>query len=195
MKKIASTGILLAAILFSVASCDQKQGAVEEAQEMNEEMAEDSKMEDQIEEMSEFMTKAASGGMMEVELGKLAQEKAQMNEVKDFAAMMVKDHEMVNNELKALAAKNNITLPDSMSNDHMDHIKNLRDKTGLDFDKAYMSLMVEDHEEDINLFESASTNNEIENTEVKSFADKTLQALRQHHEQAKQVKDMVDKRK
>jgi putative membrane protein len=195
MKKIVSTGLLLSAFIFGVVSCDQKQGAVEEAQEQNEEMAEDSKMEDQIEEMSEFMTKAASGGMMEVELGKLAQQQAQMKEVKDFAAMMVKDHENVNNELKALAAKHNIALPDSMSNDHMDHIKNMRDKKGLDFDKAYMSLMVEDHEEDIDLFESASTNSEIENTEVKAFANKTLQALRQHHERAKQVKDMVDKRK
>jgi putative membrane protein len=195
MKKIASTGLLLAAFIFGVASCDQKKGAVEEAQEQNEEMAEGSKMEDEMEEISDFMTKAASGGMMEVELGKLAQQKGQMKEVKDFGAMMVKDHESVNKELKALAAKHNIALPDSMSNDHMDHVKDLRDKTGMDFDKAYMSLMVEDHEEDVSLFESASTNNSIENAEVKAFANKTLQALRQHHERAKQVKDMVDKRK
>ncbi len=195
MKKIVSKGLILAAFTFGVVSCDQKQGAVEEAQEQNEEMAEESEMEDQIEEMSEFMTKAASGGMMEVELGKLAQQNAQMQEVKDFGTMMVTDHENVNNELKALAAKNNIVLPDSMSDDHMEHINKLRDMKGLEFDKAYMSLMVEDHEEDIDLFESASNDNDLANTEVKAFADKTLQALRQHHERAKQVKDMVDKRK
>ena len=192
MKKIASTGVLLAAFLFGMSSCNQEQGAVEEAQETNEQIAEDTEMEDQMTEMSDFMTKAASGGMMEVELGKMAQEKGQMKEVKDFGQMMVTDHQKANEQLKALAAQKNVVLPDSMGEKHMEHVNELRDKTGAEFDKAYMNLMVTDHEEDVQMFEDAANN--LQDPEVKSFASTTVTTLRQHLDRAKQVKDMVDKK-
>lgn len=192
MKKFASTSLLVCALLFGF-SCNQKQEPVEEAQETNEEKFEDTAVEETKDELSEFMTKAASGGMMEVELGNLAQEKAQHADVKSFGQMMVTDHTKANEELKALAASKGITLPDSMSQDHMDRITELREKTGADFDNAYMDLMVEDHQEDVDLFEDASQN--LEDPEAKSFASKTVATLRQHHDRAKQVNDMLDKKK
>ena len=190
MKKIASTGLIACALLFGF-SCNQKQEPLEEAQEVNEQKAEDTAMEDNMTDLSDFMTKAASGGMMEVELGNLAQEKARNADVKSFGQMMVTDHTKANNELKALAATKNITLPDSMSSDHMDNVSELRQKTGAEFDKAYMDLMVEDHEEDVKLFDEAAQN--LEDPEVKAFASKTVVTLRQHLDRAKQVKDMLDK--
>ncbi|MBC5774427.1 DUF4142 domain-containing protein [Pontibacter sp. KCTC 32443] len=190
MKKIASTGLIACALLFSL-SCNQKQEPVEEAQEANEEVAEGTEMEDEMTDMSDFMTKAASGGMMEVELGKMAQEKGQHKDVKSFGQMMVTDHTKANTELKALAGTKNITLPDSMSKDHMDHVSELRQKTGAEFDKAYMDMMVSDHEEDVQLFEDAAQN--LQDPEAKSFASKTVPVLRKHLDRAKQVKDMVDK--
>lgn len=193
MKKVSSTGLLLLALIFGVASCNQESGAVEEAQEANEEMAEGMEMEDQIEEQSEFLTKAASGGMMEVELGKLAQQKGQMKEVKDFGTMMVNDHQKVNQELKAHAARLNITLPDSMGEKHMEHVKELRNKTGAEFDKAYMDLMVSDHKEDVEMFENAAK--DLEDPQLKTFVSNTVTTLRQHHDRAKQVNDMVQKKK
>ncbi|MDX5436751.1 MAG: DUF4142 domain-containing protein [Pontibacter sp.] len=193
MKKVSSTGLLLLALIFGVASCNQERGAVEEAQEANEEMAEGMEMEDQIEEQSEFLTKAASGGMMEVELGKLAQQKGQMKEVKDFGTMMVNDHQKVNQELKAHAARLNIMLPDSMGEKHMEHVKELRKKTGAEFDKAYMDLMVSDHKEDVEMFENAAK--DLEDPQLKTFVSNTVTTLRQHHDRAKQVNDMVQKKK
>ncbi|MCJ8165387.1 DUF4142 domain-containing protein [Pontibacter sp. E15-1] len=191
MKTLASTGIIIGALLFGMASCNQQQGAVEEAQDVNEEIAENTQMEDEMTNMSDFMTKAASGGMMEVELGKLAAEKGSSKEVKDFGNMMVTDHTKANDQLKALAQQKNIVLPDSMGEEHMEHVNELREKTGADFDKAYMDLMVSDHEEDVDMFESAAE--DLEDMEVKNFASTTLTALRQHLDRAKQVKDMVNK--
>jgi putative membrane protein len=185
MKNIAKTGLIVGAFLFGMASCNQQGGAVEEAQETNEEMAEDTAVEDETEELSEFMTKAASGGMMEVELGKTAQQQAQNQQVKDFGSMMVTDHTKANDELKALASKKNIVLPDSMGEAHMDHVEELRGKKGADFDKAYMDLMVSDHEEDVNLFEEASNN--LQDAEVKAFAAKTLPILQKHLKQAQAI--------
>lgn len=192
MKKIASASLIACALLFGF-SCNQKQEPVEEAQEVNEEKFEDTAVEEVKDDLSEFMTKAASGGMMEVELGKMAQEKGQHADVKSFGKMMVTDHTAANNELKALAGTKNITLPDSMSQDHMDNITELREKTGADFDRAYMDLMVEDHNEDVEMFDEASKN--LEDAEAKAFASKTLTTLKKHHERARQVKDMLDKAK
>lgn len=190
MKKIVSTGFLASALLFGVASCNQEQGAVEEAQETNEQMAEDTQMEDQMTELSDFMTKAASGGMMEVELGRMAQEKAQSQEVKDFGQMMVNDHSKVNDQLKQLAQQKNIMLPDSMGEKHMEHVNELREKTGAEFDKAYMELMVEDHQEDVDTFQNAADN--LQDAEVKSFASSTVTTLQQHLDRAKQINDKMN---
>jgi putative membrane protein len=193
MKNFAKTGFILSAFLFGMASCNQQGGAVEEAQETNEEMAEGTAMEDETEELSEFMTRAASGGMMEVELGKMAQQQAQNQQVKDFGSMMVKDHSMANDELKALASQKSIMLPDSMGQDHMDHVEEMRGKKGADFDDAYMDLMVEDHQEDVNMFEEASNN--LQDAETKAFASKTLATLRQHLKQAQAIDSTMEARK
>ena len=175
----------MGAFLLGMASCNQQGGAVEEAQEANEEIADDTPMEDEAEDLSEFMTKAASGGMMEVELGKMAQQQAQNQQVKDFGTMMVTDHTKANNELKALAASKNIILPDTMGEAHMDHVEDLRDNKGAEFDEAYMDLMVSDHKEDVEMFEDAANN--LQDAEAKAFAAKTLPVLQKHMAQARMI--------
>ena len=190
MKKFASTGLMLAALLFSAVSCNQKEGAVEEAQETNEQKFDDTSMEDTKDDQSEFMTKAASGGMMEVQLGQLAQQNGMSQDVKDFGKMMVDDHTKANEELKALAAQKNITLPDSMGQEQMDHVEELRGKANADFDQAYMSLMVDDHQEDVDLFQEAAQN--LQDPDTKAFASKTVPILQQHLDRAQQVNNTVN---
>jgi len=193
MKKIISTGLIAGAFVFAVASCNQKNDSVEQAQEVNEQQAENTPMEEQKDELSDFMTKAASGGMMEVELGKLAQQQAMNKQVKDFGSMMVTDHTKANNELKTLASKKNIMLPDSMSQEHMDHVRELRNKKGADFDEAYMDLMVSDHKDDVQMFEDASNN--LEDADAKAFASKTLATLRMHLDRAQKIDSTMQNRK
>ncbi|HEY4651370.1 MAG TPA: DUF4142 domain-containing protein, partial [Pontibacter sp.] len=144
MKRIVLAGFVACTLCYGT-GCNQKQEPVEQAQETNEQAYEGTPQEDTQDDLSEFMTEAASGGMMEVELGNLAQQKGQSKEVKDFGRMMVTDHTKANEELKALAAQKNITLPTAMGEDHQEHVREVSKKTGADFDKAYMKLMVEDH--------------------------------------------------
>jgi len=139
------------------------------------------------EEESKFAVKVASSGMTEVQLGELAQQKASSQKVKDFGAMMVRDHSKSNDELKSIAAKKNITLPPAPGEDHMDHIKNLSEKSGQEFDKDYMNRMVEDHKDNIDAFEKCSKDGK--DADLKAFADKTLPTLRKHHEEAKKIYD------
>ncbi|MBG9378139.1 DUF4142 domain-containing protein [Panacibacter sp. DH6] len=136
---------------------------------------------------ADFAVEAASGGMMEVELGKLAQEKAADQRVKDFGAMMVKDHSAANDKLKAIATAKNITLPAEMGDKHKKHVEDLAKKTGKDFDKAYMDMMVDDHEEDVKKFEDAAE--KCKDADLKAFATETLPTLRTHLDAAKAIDD------
>ena len=136
-----------------------------------------------------FMMEAASGGMMEVEAGRLAEQSASSARVKGFGTMMVQDHTNANNELKALASTKNVMLPDSMMAKHREHITMLKKKTGKDFDKAYMSMMVTDHNEDVNKFQVASNN--AADADVKAFASKTLPVLRTHLDSAKAINTAI----
>jgi putative membrane protein len=131
-----------------------------------------------------FMKDAAMGGMAEVELGKLAQEKATNPRVKNFGEMMVQDHSAANNDLKSIAQQKNVMLPTDMGK-HKDHYEDLSKKTGADFDKAYMKMMVDDHQEDIDDFEKCAENGT--DPDVKTFASQKLPTLRKHLDSAKAI--------
>lgn len=136
-------------------------------------------------ETADFPMEAASAGMMEVELGNLAQQKAQNAQVKRFGSRMVTDHSKANDELKQIAQQNNITLPDSMMDKHKDMVEELSGFTGAEFDKQYMSMMVDDHKEDVEKFEQHSKENP--DSPVGKWAAKTLPVLREHLSQAEQI--------
>jgi putative membrane protein len=89
---------------------------------------------------AKFAVAAANGGMAEVELGQLAQQKAANAKVKDFGAMMVNDHSKANDELKALAKSKGITLPVAIDTDEQKVKDDLSGKTGTDFDKAMSAI-------------------------------------------------------
>jgi len=138
---------------------------------------------------NKFVMNAASGGLMEVELGRLAQQKATNARVKEFGSMMVTDHSKANDELKSLAQSKGITLPATMKDEHQKHVKDLSEKSGADFDKAYMKIMVDDHKEDVDDFEDCSKDGK--DADVKVFATKTLPVLQKHLASAKSIHDAV----
>src|ERR1700730_5804792 len=160
--------------------------SVEKADSANEKKADSStKVMGVDEETSDFMVKAANGGMMEVELGRIAKEKAKSQRAKEFGNMMVEDHSKLNDELKGLAAHKNVSLPASVGEDTQKHIDDLNKKSGADFDKAYMKMMVDDHKEDIELFEKDSSSGK--DPDVKAWAAKALPTLRKHLAAAKSI--------
>lgn len=186
MKKI-SLLLLVALSAWTFQACnDEGKGSdsVENANETNEtkETASTTPEDD-----SEFLVDAASGGLMEVQAGELASTKAQHPRVKAFGAMMVRDHSKANEELKALAGSKNITIPAAPGEDHQKHINDLNQKSGKDFDDAYMSMMVDDHQKDVDEFEKASNN--AKDASIKAFAAKTLPTLRMHLDSAKAIND------
>jgi putative membrane protein len=134
---------------------------------------------------SDFMVKVADVGMTEVKLGGIAQDKGTSKRVKDFGAMMVKDHSNAGDQLKKLATEKNVTLPSAIGSDHQSKIDDLNKKTGKDFDKAYIDMMVDGHQSAVSDFEKAS--NDTKDPDVKAWVDKTLPVLKKHLESAKSI--------
>lgn len=129
-------------------------------------------------DIKDFSKEAAQGGMMEVELGNVAVKNGGNQTVKDFGKMMVDDHTKINSRLKDLAAKKNVDLPTSVSDDQQKDIDKLKKETGKEFDKDYVSMMVKDHKNDIDAFKKAQ--DKISDADYKSFISYALPTLQKH---------------
>jgi putative membrane protein len=138
-----------------------------------------------------FAKEAAIGGLTEVQLGKLAQQKASSEAVKQFAQKMIDDHSKAGDQLKQVASSESLSLPDSLDPKHQAAIDKLSKLSGPEFDKAYAKDMVKDHEKDVSEFQAESQGGTDAN--VKQFASQTLPVLQQHLELAKDLNKTVKK--
>ena len=120
-----------------------------------------------------FMKKAAKGGTMEVAMGKLAAQSAQSDDVKSFGKRMVTDHSKANDELKSIAAKKGVKLPSKEPSEKWSS------------DKAYMDMMVKDHEKDLAEFQEEAKSGS--DPDVKKFAEDTAKVVQEHLELAKET--------
>jgi putative membrane protein len=129
-----------------------------------------------------FLMDAAMGGMMEVELGKLATTNGASDAVKQFGQRMVDDHSKANAELMSLATSKGITVPTELDEKHRAHVTKLTVLTGADFDREYSKMMLSDHKKDVSEFEKESTRGA--DADLKTFATNTLPTLREHLQMA-----------
>lgn len=191
--KVSGGKLAVIAALFFASACnnnDNKKDSVDSATDINDQKdtsgllapATDSLSATPVDkDVADFAVEAANGGMMEVELGKIAQEKAKSQRVKDFGAMMVKDHSAANDKLKGLAQAKNITLPGTIGNDQQKDIDDLNKKSGMAFDKAYMDMMLSDHKKDVKAFQKAG---DLKDMDIRNFAMETLPTLQKHLDSA-----------
>ena len=137
----------------------------------------------------QFVSRAAMGGLAEVQLGRLATERARRGSVQQFGERMVLDHGAMNAELARLADRKVIAMPIALDDAHQQTTERLARLSGHDFDRAYMQEMVADHIKDIAHFE-AKAQASID-PDLKGFATAALPVLRQHLELARNVHTQV----
>jgi len=135
-----------------------------------------------------FMKRAAETGRAEMDLAALAVEKTQDDRVRAFAHQLQKDHQRTNNDLTALAVAKNVELPDELSAQAAAARRKLEQLSGAAFDQAFADQMVRDHQTAIRDFMQESRSSE---SEMKSFADRTLPTLRDHLQRAQTLKSVV----
>ena len=149
-----------------------------------------------------------AGNMAEVKLGELASQRAQNADVKAFGRRMVQDHTKSSDELKQLASQQNIQAPAELEDEHRDQMQRLQNLQGAEFDREYMNMMVENHENTLNALEERvnkegedrnarytpkQTDDQFE-TRLNQWAAKSAPVVQQHLEQARQLNDKIGRR-
>ena len=134
---------------------------------------------------AEFMKTAALAGMMEIDLGKVAQQNASDSRIKKFGEKMVKEHTLIAGDLKKLAEIKKVALPTTLPASDSNHIEEMKKMTGAAFEKHYMDMMVKDHVKALDLFKSASVSGDVE---IQNFAAKALRILERHFKDATDIK-------
>lgn len=149
-------------------------------------------------ELDKAIQELHAGNRFEVQLGQHAAQTATSSEVKQYAEMMQKDHQKNDTELETLAKTMGVNLTgeefQSKQKDAQKEIDELKGKTGADFDKDYMKLMVKDHEKDVKDVEKAAKNARKENhAQLASFLETTHKTLQKHLTAAQRIEKTLGK--
>jgi putative membrane protein len=137
----------------------------------------------------DFVKEAAGAGMAEVKLGKLAQDQAKSDPVQQFGKHMVDDHGKANDELQAIAEQKGVELPQDLPADAQQAYDDLKQKSGQEFDQAFMDTMVQDHQKAVDLFQQEAKSGK--DPDLQQFAQATLPTLQEHLDLAQKTQEQV----
>ena len=136
----------------------------------------------------DFMANAASGGIAEVEMARVALDKSTSAAVKGHAQHMINDHTKANEELRRIATAKGITLSDVPNASHKAMVDKISATPASDFDKTYIAEAgVKAHQEMQTLFRNESTSGL--DPDVKAFATKTLPTVETHLKQSEKIQE------
>jgi putative membrane protein len=139
-----------------------------------------------------FVSEASSSNMLEIEAGRLAVSKGQREAVRMYGQHMVEDHTAVGTEMKNLAPQKGWTVPTELLQKHRNQLADLQAATTNEFDRKFAQLMVDSHEEAVDLFSDAAENDDgVADVDLRNFAASKLPALRRHLEEAKELREDV----
>lgn len=133
----------------------------------------------------QFLKDAVEQCVTQVELGKLAQQKASSDAVKEFAARTVNDHEQVNQQLQQVASEANVPVSTDLPRKTKKSQEKLSKLSSAEFDREYTKLMAKEYKNTVKSFDRQAKDGRI--PEVKEFATKNLPALKEHQQIAEQL--------
>ncbi len=132
-----------------------------------------------------FVRKALEGGNAEVQLGQLAQQKSQSDDVKQFAQKMVDDHTQLGNQMKPIAQQLGVSEPKGTSKKDKELQAKLESLSGQQFDEAYIKAMVKDHKQDLREFKDEAQTTQDPN--LKQAAQQGAGVISQHLQMIEQI--------
>ncbi len=135
----------------------------------------------------DFFEAAAQTGMTEMSAATLASNRGQSADTQSYATAMTADHSQHNADLKALAQRKGVTLPTQLDSAHQSKLDDLAKEDANDFDQAYAEVMVEGHQDAVDLFENTAENSE--DADIRQFASNSLPILKRHLEMAQSMLD------
>jgi len=141
---------------------------------------------------ADFLIRSISDGVAEVKLAEMADKRADSMAVKDFARQMQTDHTQANQKLMGFAKDLKIGVVAGTEREQREAVNRLSKLNGAEFDRAYMQLMVDEHNKAILLFENYSKGS-AGNADLREMASKTLTKLREHRKEAQNILDGLKK--
>ena len=136
-----------------------------------------------------FLREAASANLMEIRLGQVAQSSTSNAAVKQYGLRMVTDHTKLEQDLSSVTSRNGIALDPALTSEQLQNITRLRHLSGQQFDQAYMTMMIQNHQADVTRFEDRSRN--ADSPQVRELAARSLPILQEHLSLAQQVGGQV----
>jgi putative membrane protein len=137
----------------------------------------------------QFVNQVAAENLMEVRLGQAAVQRTTNPLVKQFAQRMVIDHTSMQKQWMAAAKKNGIDFKAETSPRHLQQAEQLRSATSADFDRVYMGLMVQNHQENVSTFQAQR--NAGHAADILQLIDVALPTLQEHLSSAHQINTQV----
>ena len=184
--------VVVASLLFAVGACSpdaSKRDPVADAKFQNEKRIGEQDITKKQEHDAEFMVNSSVNGSLEMELSRLAQQKATTPVVKDLATRLVQQHAEMSNALHSLADRKSIVLPTGLGKEQQEQMQKLAGLTGSQFDKQYLDALVDVHKDDVDSFDDMSE--DAYDGDIRGFAAKYLPALKEHLDAANQAQDQV----
>jgi len=132
-----------------------------------------------------FVKKALEGSMAEVQMGQLALQKSNDDQVKQFAQRMVDDHGKMVDQLKPVAQQMGVKVPDGPPKGDMKKMDKMKALSGDAFDQAYIKDMVKDHKKDSSEFKQEAQS--TQNPQLKQLATEGGQTIDSHLQQIQQI--------
>jgi putative membrane protein len=136
-----------------------------------------------------FVREVRTDNLLEIRLGALAQKRSTNAAVKQFAQRMVSDHTTMGNEWTSLASRLRLGTTSALDATQQQLLSQLTSVPAADFDRQYMSTMVQDHQNNIATFQRLGPS--AQSPEVRQLAAKGLPVLEQHLTMAQQVASQV----
>jgi len=135
--------------------------------------------------------KIEQANMSEIDLGRLAQEKAQNKDVNSFAKMMVDEHTDALKKLqKILDDKHVDRSASSKAPEESKDMEKLQAASGADFDREFMNIMVEDHQKDLGELKSAEAS--VTNPDLKDNIHDLISTVQNHLDKAHDIQSKMN---
>ena len=137
----------------------------------------------------QFIQQASSDNIAEIEIARLALDQSKNEQVRAFAQMIIDDHQKALDRLKTIANDNAFPIPIEAASKQLDDYRRLAKLSGIDFDREYMKLMSKEHDKAVDTFTRASR--DVNNTDLREYAQKTLPALIEHRAKAQSLLKLI----
>jgi putative membrane protein len=136
----------------------------------------------------EFSMKVMQSNMAEIEMARLAQEKSENGDIKDYAGMLEKDHGAANADMIDFAKDHNISQPGA-TREALESITRLKGLSGAEFDREFINMMVENHQKAVTLYRDQQQT--VQNGDLKEFVDDVLPKIEGHLRKAQELQSTI----